>query len=137
MCSLPGEIVLTFVPPRPVARWSPEKWYFSLAVFLDGVPVGCQVVSAKSFSVTRSATAASWLVKRFRRSGIGTEMRQAIVHLASDGLGAQSAVTSCLVGDLPSERVSAKLGYVPSGRRVCDIDGVAFSEQVVPFGRAD
>lgn len=122
---------------RMRSEWTPDKWCLSFAVFHEGEPVGCQDVSASSFSVRRTVTTGSWLGKRHHGRGIGTEMRSAVVHFAFAGLGAQRAMTSYLVGNTPSERVSAKLGYKPNGRDVRDVGGKAFDEQLLALERLD
>ena len=97
------------------ASWSVDDWWLSLAVVIDGQPVGVQDLVAKNFVTLRSVTTGSWLVRRAQGRGIGTEMRAAVVELAFRGLGALEAHSAAFDWNLPSIRVSEKVGYVPNG----------------------
>jgi RimJ/RimL family protein N-acetyltransferase len=117
------------------SSWSPDDWCLSLAVFVDGVPIGCQDVSARKLAVRRSVATGSWLAAAYHGRGIGTEMRDAVTHFAFAGLGASRAVTSFLDGNEPSRRVSQKLGYVANGDRVHDNAGTPVIEYLLKLDR--
>ena len=99
--------------------WSPTTWNLNLATVVDGEVVGTQGVHpTHPFAVTRTFTTGSWLGRPHQRKGIGTEMRQAILHLAFAGLGALRAETGAIEGNEPSLGVTRKLGYRPNGDAV-------------------
>ncbi len=62
---------------------TPESWRLSFAVVLDGQPVGMQELIGDHFDTYGTVVSFSWLSSDVRRRGIGTEMRQAILHLVS------------------------------------------------------
>lgn len=100
---------------RMLGDWSPGNWELQLVVFLSGVVVGTQGVSARDFAITREVHSGSWLGQRYQGQGIGTEMRAAILHLAFAGLNAQSAVSEAMTDNPASVAISRKLGYQPNG----------------------
>ena len=59
----------------------------------------------------------SWLGAANQGRGL-TEMRAAVLALAFDGLGAETAESGYITGNAASARVSEKLGYVPNGEDV-------------------
>jgi len=93
------------------ARWSPEDWHFTGAVFLDGRPVGMQDLLAKSFSRLRVVETGSWLGSAFQGLGLGKEMRAAVLHLAFAGLDAMEAQSGAWQDNAASMGVSRSLGY--------------------------
>lgn len=115
---------------RTLAEWSPEKWELQLVVFLGGVVVGSQSVSALDFTITREIHSGSWLGQRYQGQGIGTEMRAAILHLAFAGLTAQSAVSEAMTDNPASVAISRKLGYQANGLdRVRVRDALGYSQR--------
>jgi RimJ/RimL family protein N-acetyltransferase len=60
----------------------------------------------------------SWLGLPFQGRGIGKRMRQAVLALAFDHLGALAAETEAMVTNPASSRVSLGVGYQPNGRGV-------------------
>jgi RimJ/RimL family protein N-acetyltransferase len=100
---------------RHCADWSGDDWSLDLAVFADGQIVGQQEISARDFPVLREVSTFSWLGVRHHGSGIGTQMRAAALHLAFAGLGATDAISGAFDDNIPSLRVSEKLGYEPDG----------------------
>ncbi|RSN69181.1 GNAT family N-acetyltransferase [Actinomadura sp. WAC 06369] len=100
---------------RQLAEWTPENWTLQLAVFLDGRTVGVQSVGARDFAVVREVGTGSWLGRRFQGRGVGTEMRAAVLALAFEGLGAETAVSAAFADNAASVAVSRKLGYEPNG----------------------
>lgn len=99
------------------ATWRPDDWHCTFAVLVDGEVVGSQGAFAKDYAVLREASTGSWLGRRFQGKGIGTEMRQAILHLLFEGLGADYALSGAFEDNAASRSVSAKLPYEQVGRR--------------------
>jgi len=97
------------------SAWAPQRWTLEFAVLCDGVVVGSQALSAHDFAVVRQVETGSWLGRAHQRQGIGTHMRQAVLHLAFEGLGAVLAVSAAFEDNPASLRVAAKLGYQPNG----------------------
>jgi RimJ/RimL family protein N-acetyltransferase len=97
------------------ATFTADDWTLSMAVLVDGEPVGCQDAFAKQFPVTRQLETGSWLGLAHQGRGIGTEMRTAILHLAFEGLGAERACSGAWVDNPASQAVSRKLGYSDNG----------------------
>jgi len=110
-------------------RWRPDEWNLELAVWARGSPIGVQVIHATDFARERKALSASWLGRTFQGNGYGTEMRAAILELAFSGLGALTAGSGALEGNLASERVSAKLGYADAGEQWPTLRGVPVRER--------
>jgi RimJ/RimL family protein N-acetyltransferase len=69
------------------ANWSPERWDFTGAVFVDGAPVGVQDLMAKNFARLRTVETGSWLGRRHQGQGLGKEKRAGILHLALKASG--------------------------------------------------
>ncbi|MFD7155241.1 GNAT family N-acetyltransferase [Kribbella sp. NPDC059898] len=113
-------------PDLRVAKWlramwrgrgivEADRWRMNFVVVVDGEPVGMQDVIGVSFSTFGTVTSFSWLSADHRGRGIGTEMRQAILHLAFEGLGAKEAGSDAFVDNVGSNAVSRSLGYEPNG----------------------
>lgn len=101
---------------RSLAAWSPASWKVDLGVWTEGVLVGVQGLGADDFATKREVATGSWLGAAHQGSGIGTEMRTAIVELAFAHLGAKAVTSSAFESNAASRRVSAKLGYREVGR---------------------
>jgi RimJ/RimL family protein N-acetyltransferase len=97
------------------ASMDTNAWNLQLAVFVEGEPVGVQDVMSAKFRATGAVKTGSWLAMKHHGSGIGTEMREAVLALAFDGLGARCALTEAYVDNPASIRVSEKCGYMRSG----------------------
>jgi RimJ/RimL family protein N-acetyltransferase len=97
------------------ARWSPEDWAFTGAVFVDGHPVGVQELSAKRFGAVRSVETGSWLGLAHQGQGLGREMREAVLHLAFEGLGAEEALSGAFEDNPSSLATSRAVGYEENG----------------------
>ena len=104
-------------------RTSPGRWVLTFAVVLNGRPVGTQELSAIDFPAHRTVGTFSWLARARQGQGLGKEMREAVLHLAFDGLGAQFAVSEAFEDNGPSIGVSLAVGYAPSGTRPALRDG--------------
>ena len=63
----------------------------------------------------RTVHTGSWLGQPDQGRGIGKLMRQAVLGLAFDHLGARFAETSAFVDNVASNRVSLGVGYEPNG----------------------
>lgn len=100
---------------RHRAQWSPDKWTFTGAVFVDGQPVGMQDLMAEHFGAVRSVETGSWLGRRHQGRGVGREMREAILHLAFAGLGAEEALSGGFEDNEASLATSRSVGYVANG----------------------
>lgn len=105
--------------------WSPRRWTFDFAVFLDGQPIGVQGLSAVGFPIRREVATGSWLGLGFHRRGFGKEMRIGVLSLAFGQLGAQSAVTGAYEDNTAAIRVSRAVGYHDDGEETADRAGAA------------
>lgn len=97
------------------ATWTRQAWNLELAVFLDGQTIGSQGLVATDFATLRAVGTGSWLGLPYQRRGIGTEMREAILSLAFDGLGAEIATSEAFLDNPASAGVSRRLGYAGNG----------------------
>ena len=97
------------------ARWSPESWTLTFAVYERGKPRGFQDLRAERFPTMRTVHTGSWLGFEFQARGIGKLMRQAVLGLAFDHLGAQAAETEAFLDNPASNKVSLGIGYEPNG----------------------
>lgn len=105
------------------ALWSPTSWQLLLVTVVDGEIVGTQGLVGDQFPVRRTVSSGSWLHRPRQGEGIGTEMREAILHLAFVGLGADRAETCAFTHNVASQRVSEKAGYARDGEAVVAVDG--------------
>ncbi len=103
---------------RTRAELTPEKWSLPLAVVVDGVPVGVQDLMANHFPQLRSVSTGSWLRRSHRGRGLGVEMRQAVLHLAFDGLGATEAHSAAFDTNPTSIAVSRRVGDEENGEEL-------------------
>jgi RimJ/RimL family protein N-acetyltransferase len=97
------------------ATFRPERWTLTLGVRERGRPVGFQDLRAEEFRVSRTVATGSWLGQEFQGRGIGRLMRQAVLALAFDHLGAEVAETEAFLDNPASNRVSLAIGYEPNG----------------------
>lgn len=100
---------------RALGQWKVDSWALPLGVWLHGEPVGFQVLEAERLAVLRTVETASWLIASARGSGIGKEMRAAVLTLAFEHLGAERARSSAWEWNASSLGVSRSLGYVDNG----------------------
>ncbi|MFJ8039457.1 GNAT family N-acetyltransferase [Kitasatospora sp. NPDC096147] len=91
------------------------NWRLYFVVVVDGEPVGMQDVFGTDFDTFGTVGTFSWLGPAARGKGFGREMREAILHLAFEGLGAREAASAAFSDNLASNRVSESLGYTPNG----------------------
>jgi RimJ/RimL family protein N-acetyltransferase len=97
------------------ANWSPENWTFTGAVFVEGRPIGMQDMNAEHFRAVRSVETGSWLGRAHQGQGLGREMRQAMLHLAFAGLGAEEALSGAFEDNAASLATSRSIGYEQNG----------------------
>jgi RimJ/RimL family protein N-acetyltransferase len=98
------------------SRVEPDEWWrLYFVVFVDGAAVGVQDLTGTCFRRSRTVHTFSWLGLAFQGSGIGREMRSAVLHLAFDGLDAERAESEAFADNDASNRVSLALGYEPNG----------------------
>ncbi|HXH78361.1 GNAT family protein [Nocardioides sp.] len=113
-------------PDLRVARWlraiwrrrgsaEPDAWRLYFVVMVDGRAVGEQSLDGVDFAALGTVTTFSWLSSDLRGQGLGGEMREAVLHLAFDGLGAREAGSDAFVDNPGSNAVSRRLGYEPNG----------------------
>jgi RimJ/RimL family protein N-acetyltransferase len=96
-------------------RVSASFWRLYFVVMIDGEPMGMQDLCGIDFTAFGTVSTFSWLNPDLRGSGLGKEMRQAVLHLAFAGLGAHEASSDAFIDNHASNRVSEALGYVPNG----------------------
>lgn len=97
------------------AKVSDAFWRLYFVVVVDDEPVGIQDLIGNEFSAFGTVETFSWLGPDVRGHGLGKEMRQAVLHLAFEGLGARYADSSAFFDNRASNRVSHALGYRPNG----------------------
>ena len=97
------------------ANFRPDQWVLTLGVWESGRPVGFQDLRADQFAALRTVGTGSWLGLEFQRRGIGRAMRQAVLALAFDHLGAEVAESEAFLDNPASNRVSLAIGYEPNG----------------------
>ena len=97
------------------ARTSPEWWVLVFAVLVDGRAVGTQEISAVNFPALRTVGTFSWLTRSHQGRGFGREMREAVLHVAFEGLGAHRAQSEAFEDNAPSCAVSRSVGYERDG----------------------
>ncbi|MGP5683652.1 GNAT family N-acetyltransferase [Brachybacterium alimentarium] len=111
------------------AAVSPHEWTLPLGIWADGRLIGCQDVAAERFAQRRTVTSGSWLTLEAHGKGYGKLMRQAMLVLAFDHLGATRAESSAVLGNAASFAVSHGCGYVENGTAVGPQPGDALIEQ--------
>ena len=97
------------------ANWQPGAWNLTFGVFVDGRAAGVQDIGARDFAVLRTVNTGSWLGFGFQGRGIGRQMRQAVLALAFDRLGAEVAMSGAFLENAASRKVSEAIGYEPNG----------------------
>ncbi|MFE3458086.1 GNAT family N-acetyltransferase [Nocardiopsis aegyptia] len=135
----PAKVALSVIQYNlgKLAAWTPADWNLNFVVVDEGAVVGVQDVGAKDFAVRRQVGTGSWLGRSFQGRGIGTEMRAAVLHLAFQGLGAESAVTEAHEGNEASHGVSRRLGYRPNGVDVVAVRGEPVRQRRYRMTRED
>ncbi|GAA1038103.1 GNAT family protein [Virgisporangium ochraceum] len=119
------------------ADWRPEKWNLMLAARVDGDLVGVQEIGAQHFAVTRTVSTGSWVGRRFQGAGHGKAMREAVLHLAFDGLDAERADTAAWTTNHASLGVSRAMGYRDNGTTTRAAEGRRVEQVNLTLRRAD
>ncbi|MGY5765174.1 GNAT family N-acetyltransferase [Brachybacterium sp. DNPG3] len=114
---------------RQRAELSRERWSLPLAIRAHGELIGSQDIVGAQFSDRRTVSSGSWLTRDAHGRGYGTLMRQAILVLAFDHLGARRAESAAVLGNERSFRVSAACGYVADGTEVVVEGGRTLTHQ--------
>ena len=96
-------------------RWSVDDWFLTMGVWEDGRAIGFQDLRGHHFPVHRTVGTGSWLGHAYQGRGVGKLMRQAILTLAFDHLGAEVAETEAFIDNPASNKVSLAVGYEPNG----------------------
>jgi RimJ/RimL family protein N-acetyltransferase len=96
-------------------RVNDTYWRLYFVVVVDGVAVGMQDLIGSEYPSFGRVTSFSWLDPDVRGRGLGKEMREAILHLAFEGIGAREAGSDAFVDNHASNRVSEAVGYERNG----------------------
>ncbi len=97
---------------------SSESWTLTMGVFDGDRLIGSQDISAKDFTALRVVSSGSYLRFDAQGRGIGTLMRQMMLALAFDHLGATRAESGAIMGNHESQAVSRHCGYQLDGTSV-------------------
>lgn len=89
----------------------------------DGEVLGTQGFFGTAYAVRRTVETGSWLGRRYQGQGIGTRVRQMVLHLLFEGLDAASAETAAYADNAASMGVTRHLGYAENGTVVDDREG--------------
>ncbi len=119
------------------ADWKPEKWNLMLAARVGRDIVGVQEIGAQYFSVTRTVSTGSWVGRRFQGAGYGKAMREAVLHLAFEGLGAERADTAAWITNHASLGVSRAMGYRDNGTTTRAAEGKRVEQINLTLKRSD
>ncbi len=103
---------------------APDRWRLYFVAVVDGEVIGMQDLIGFDFLTFGSVESSSWVSSDVRLKGLGTEMRSAILHLAFEGLGAKEATSEAGGDNMPSNRISERLGYEPNGTSWATHNGV-------------
>jgi RimJ/RimL family protein N-acetyltransferase len=123
---------------RKRGTWTPAHWALELAVFDNsGQALGIQEIRAKDFAGLREVETSSWLGMEHQGRGFGTEMREAVLHLAFAGLGAAYALSASFALNAASQSISRRLGYRPDGIQRDLRDGQVLITQRSRLSRED
>jgi RimJ/RimL family protein N-acetyltransferase len=120
-----------------LADWRPERWNLLLAARVAGEIVGVQEIGASHFGVTRTVSTGSWIGRRYQGAGHGKAIREAVLHLAFDGLGAERADSAAWVTNHASLAVSRALGYRSNGTTTRAAEGKRVDQVNLTLSRAD
>lgn len=100
------------------AAITPERWTLQFGVFEGDRLIGSQDLGAADFAKLRVVNSGSYLRLDAQGRGIGTLMRQMILVLAFDHLGAVRAESGAILGNAQSLAVSRHCGYELDGLEV-------------------
>ena len=109
---------------RAFGTWSPEAWALPFVVRDGaGAVLGVQWLEGPQFASDQVVDSSSWLVCAARGSGLGKQMRTAVLELAFAHLDAVAAVTSAVLANAASLGVSRSLGYRDTHRSFLEHSG--------------
>lgn len=94
---------------------SKDDWTINFAVLHEGLVIGVQDLTARSFPLLRTVETGSWLTRSVHGRGFGTEMRAGVLQFAFDHLDATAATSGAADWNSASLGVSRRLGYSPNG----------------------
>jgi RimJ/RimL family protein N-acetyltransferase len=120
-----------------LADWRPERWNLVLAARAGDDIVGVQEVGAQHFALTGTVSTGSWVGRHHQGAGHGKAMREAVLHLAFDGLGAERADTAAWASNRASLGVSLALGYQANGTTVRAAEGRRVEQLNLTLRRSD
>ena len=100
---------------KSLGTWSVDSWSILFRVVDGDRVVGVQGLEGEHFASLRTVDSWSWLDPAARARGMGVAMRTAVLALAFDHLGAQSAVSSASEDNVASLAVSRRIGYDDNG----------------------
>jgi RimJ/RimL family protein N-acetyltransferase len=118
-------------------NWSVESWTLTFGVWVAGEPAGFQDLIGRDFLKLRTVRSGSWLGQGFQGKGVGKLMRQAVLALAFDHLGAEVAESEAFIDNPASNKVSLAVGYQPNGFGRLAPHGVARETQRFRMTLAD
>lgn len=95
-----------------------DEWTLTMGAFEGDQLVGAQDIAARDFAKLRVVDSGSYLRLDAQGRGIGTLMRQMMLVLAFDHLGALRAESGAVTGNDSSLAVSRRCGYELDGTAV-------------------
>lgn len=119
------------------ADWRPERWNLILGARLGDCVVGVQEIGAQHFALTRTVSTGSWVGQQFQGAGHGKAMRDAVLHLAFDGMGAERADTAAWITNEASLGVSRAVGYQDNGTTTRAAEGKRVEQVNLTLRRSD
>lgn len=111
------------------ADFQPDHWTLAFGIWAGDRLIGCQDLTARSFTIRRTVSSGSWLTASAQGRGFGKLMRQAVLVLAFDHLGARRAESSAALDNARSIAVSRACGYVDNGTAVSELYETPVLEQ--------
>lgn len=93
------------------------RWHLPFAVLAEGRAIGvAAVVCAGEADATIDTR--SWIARADQGRGLGRRVRLMMLELAFVHLGITTATSTAAIGNLASQRISARCGYAETGRSV-------------------
>ena len=94
------------------AEWGVSRWRLPFGAFThDGEAIGVQQVEATDFLALRTLRSGTWVGLAHQRHRFGTEMREAVLELCFQRLGARFADAGTNETNLAARRMLERLGY--------------------------
>ena len=106
-----------------LADWRADRWNLICLARINSEIVGVQEIGAQSFAVTKTISTGSWIGRDYQGKGLGTAMRQAALHFAFEGIGADRADSSAWSTNSPSLSISKSMGYLENGTSIRAFEG--------------